>query len=186
LTTDEYGNQVVSADSETGLVDSSGFLNGSGRASNLDADIAGSREPFETTCDEAELVGEEIAVTEPIDPAAEPLLPGELPPLPKPPKAPNDVTAKLHQTLDLSNTDIDDLVAFLKTLTDERVRWEKAPFDHPSLVLPNGHVGDEVTVKFNKTTNQALQESYVLPSVGSSGREGLGLQPIVPFEAGLQ
>ena len=30
------------------------------------------------------------------------------------------------------------IVAFLKSFTDERVRWEKAPFDHPSLDLPNG------------------------------------------------
>jgi hypothetical protein len=28
-------------------------------------------------------------------------------------------------------------VAFLKSFTDERVRWEMAPFDHPSIVLPN-------------------------------------------------
>ncbi|MDB5220888.1 MAG: Methylamine utilization protein mauG [Myxococcaceae bacterium] len=30
------------------------------------------------------------------------------------------------------------IVAFLKSFTDERVRWEKAPFDHPSIDLPNG------------------------------------------------
>jgi cytochrome c peroxidase len=30
------------------------------------------------------------------------------------------------------------LVAFLKGLTDERVRYNRAPFDHPQLVLPNG------------------------------------------------
>lgn len=29
-----------------------------------------------------------------------------------------------------------DLVAFLKSLTDERVRNQKAPFDHPSLSIP--------------------------------------------------
>ncbi len=34
-----------------------------------------------------------------------------------------------------------DLVAFLRTLTDERVRLQKAPFDHPELVIPNGHSG---------------------------------------------
>lgn len=31
-----------------------------------------------------------------------------------------------------------DLVAFLKALTDERVRNETAPFDHPQLLIPNG------------------------------------------------
>jgi len=30
------------------------------------------------------------------------------------------------------------IVAFLKTLTDERVRNHSAPFDHPELVIPNG------------------------------------------------
>ena len=32
----------------------------------------------------------------------------------------------------------DDLLAFLLTLTDERVRWERAPFDHPGLDVPHG------------------------------------------------
>ena len=31
------------------------------------------------------------------------------------------------------------VVAFLKSLTDERVRYERAPFDHPELVIMNGH-----------------------------------------------
>jgi cytochrome c peroxidase len=31
-----------------------------------------------------------------------------------------------------------DLVEFLKSLTDERVRNETAPFDHPELIIPNG------------------------------------------------
>ena len=30
------------------------------------------------------------------------------------------------------------LVAFLETLTDERVRFQQAPFDHPQLFIPNG------------------------------------------------
>ncbi|HZE81668.1 MAG TPA: cytochrome c peroxidase, partial [Candidatus Polarisedimenticolia bacterium] len=32
------------------------------------------------------------------------------------------------------------VVAFLKSLTDERVRSQSAPFDHPSLTIPNGGV----------------------------------------------
>src|SRR5579871_719313 len=32
------------------------------------------------------------------------------------------------------------VVAFLKSLTDERVRSQSAPFDHPSLTVPNGMV----------------------------------------------
>lgn len=91
-----------------------------------------------------------------------------------------------HQTLMLSSTDVDDLVAFLKTLTDERVRWEKAPFDHPSLTLPNGHVGNENKVKYNKATNQAQQETYVLPAVGAAGRQAKGLPALQSFDSGLQ
>lgn len=32
------------------------------------------------------------------------------------------------------------LVSFLKSLTDDRVRFERAPFDHPELCVPDGHV----------------------------------------------
>ena len=32
-----------------------------------------------------------------------------------------------------------DVVTFLLTLTDERVRFERAPFDHPSICVPDGH-----------------------------------------------
>src|SRR5207245_9661267 len=38
--------------------------------------------------------------------------------------------------IDLSELEKADLVAFLLGLTDERVRWEKAPFDQQSLCLP--------------------------------------------------
>ena len=54
------------------------------------------------------------------------------------------------------------LVAFLKTLTDERVRWEKAPFDHPAIKIANGH-----------TTNSSFglaEDNYLyIPAVGQSG-----------------
>ena len=86
----------------------------------------------------------------------------------------------------LTASDVDDIVAFLKTLTDERVRWEKAPFDHPSLTLPNGHFGDEKKVSYNKSTNQAVQQLYTLPAVGKLGRGIKGLQPLKSFESGLR
>jgi cytochrome c peroxidase len=47
-------------------------------------------------------------------------------------------------TLNLTNEEMDDLVEFLKALTDDRVRWEQAPFDHPSLTIPNGHEAKSV------------------------------------------
>ncbi len=36
---------------------------------------------------------------------------------------------------------VDDLVNFLKALTDDRVRFQRAPFDHPELVVPTATMG---------------------------------------------
>ncbi len=91
-----------------------------------------------------------------------------------------------QETLNLTSSDVDDLVAFMKTLTDERVRWEKAPFDHPSLTIPNGHVGDEIKVKHKDSTNQAVQEKFELPAVGALGREAKGLPALQSFASGLK
>jgi cytochrome c peroxidase len=53
------------------------------------------------------------------------------------------------------------IVAFLKSLTDDRVRFQKAPFDHPELVVPNGHS------QFRR--NVALDNDVVIPAVGANG-----------------
>jgi hypothetical protein len=53
------------------------------------------------------------------------------------------------------------LVDFLLALTDERVRWERAPFDHPSLSVPNG-----ATIRKN---GQASETLLTLPAVGADG-----------------
>lgn len=64
-----------------------------------------------------------------------------------------------------------DLVAFLLSLTDERVRQEKAPFDHPQLLIPAGSPG-----------NQGNVDSFVsIPAVGRKGRPAQGLPPLKPF-----
>ena len=42
----------------------------------------------------------------------------------------------------LTPEEIDAIVAFLESLTDERVLYRRAPFDHPQLFVPNGHPGD--------------------------------------------
>ena len=34
-------------------------------------------------------------------------------------------------------------MAFLKALSDDSARYERAPFDHPELCVPVGHEGDE-------------------------------------------
>ncbi len=71
------------------------------------------------------------------------------------------------------------VVAFLKGLTDERVRYQKAPFDHPQLFVPNGHPGDEnsVTNDPNVQTKdgvqQATDELLEIPAVGRNGGDPL-------------
>jgi cytochrome c peroxidase len=55
------------------------------------------------------------------------------------------------------------LVAFLKSLTDDRVRCEKAPFDHPSLPTYNGHT--------TSATDGRLGDVFMdVPAVGAAGR----------------
>jgi hypothetical protein len=70
-----------------------------------------------------------------------------------------------------------DLVAFLKSLTDERVRWEKAPFDHPQILIPHGH--QETADPQNLTL---AKDSFLnVPAVGKGGRSLL-LGPLKPFQ----
>lgn len=73
------------------------------------------------------------------------------------------------------------MVAFLKALSDDRVRYQRAPFDHPSLCVPNGHpeesTGDIVT-------DPAQSGSIALDKwalVSEVGREGASV-PLQTFE----
>jgi cytochrome c peroxidase len=67
---------------------------------------------------------------------------------------------------------INGIVGFLLSLTDERVRWQQAPFDHPQLIIPNGD-------------NPAGTDANVtIPAVGATGSSTplprfLGLNPFV-------
>jgi len=69
----------------------------------------------------------------------------------------NPTLAPLIRPLGLSPDQIRDLIAFLLALTDERVRWQRAPFDHPQLFAPNGDVVPGV---------DSLME---IPAVGAAG-----------------
>ncbi len=60
------------------------------------------------------------------------------------------------------------LVAFLKSLTDERVRYHRAPFDHPQLFVTNGHPGDQTSVT-NDGSGKALDTLVEIPAVGRNG-----------------
>src|SRR4029453_7362651 len=81
-----------------------------------------------------------------------------------------------------------DIAAFLKSLTDERVRLEKALFDHPALPLPDGHSGDEHAVDGEaglRTSPLAETVLVEVPAVGASGRdEALG--PLRAFADRMQ
>lgn len=68
----------------------------------------------------------------------------------------------------MNDTEKQALVAFLKALTDERVRKHAAPFDHPQLKVAHGHVGDTSNVS-NDGWGRAVDETLILPAVGRSG-----------------
>jgi len=44
--------------------------------------------------------------------------------------------------LELTDSEKSALVSFLVALTDDRVRYQSAPFDHPQLIIHNGAYGD--------------------------------------------
>jgi hypothetical protein len=71
--------------------------------------------------------------------------------------------------LNLSEDDKQALVEFIKGLTDERVRYERAPFDHPQLFYPDGHPGNQNSVT-NDGTGQATDSLDEIPAVGRNGR----------------
>lgn len=91
------------------------------------------------------------------------------------PNAPGGGGSNIHpniRPLNLSAQEQADLVAFLRNgLTDRRVACELAPFDHPALLLTNGHSGDATTVSKGKTAGLAQDEFIQLPAVGAKGRQ---------------
>ena len=81
--------------------------------------------------------------------------------------------------LNLSAEEKKSLVAFLKGLTDERVRLQKAPFDHPQLFVPNGHPNNEQKVipdpeiQGEDGTKQGKDNLLEIPAVGRGGGKPL-------------
>jgi cytochrome c peroxidase len=72
-----------------------------------------------------------------------------------------------------------DLVAFLKALTDNRVRIAAAPFDHPQLFVPNGHPGNESSVEGE---NGEAVDDFVTIEIPATGRNG---GPVLPGFLGV-
>jgi len=77
-----------------------------------------------------------------------------------------------------------ELVAFLLAMTDQRVKNESAPFDHPELFLPidaNAPVSPTGT-RDGFITGSAVAPGFQrLPQVGSAGRSAQGLAPVGTF-----
>jgi cytochrome c peroxidase len=67
----------------------------------------------------------------------------------------------------LSDQDKADVVAFLKALTDDRVRYQKAPFDHPSIDVPNG--GTPGSLSLGLFGIGVLDDRIEVPAVGAAG-----------------
>ncbi len=67
------------------------------------------------------------------------------------------------------------LVAFLKSLSDDRVRYERAPFDHPELCVPVGHVESEPGVLVpdpdGPFSTSAAEKWRAVPAVGAGGNQ---------------
>jgi hypothetical protein len=77
--------------------------------------------------------------------------------------------------LGLTADEKDALVAFLNALTDDRVRTQQAPFDHPELLVPDGERGDTTPVKTD-ASGTAADDFLQVPAVGAAGGP-----PLAPF-----
>jgi cytochrome c peroxidase len=71
----------------------------------------------------------------------------------------NATLSPLIRPLGMTQQQREDLVAFLLALTDERVRWQRAPFDHPQLFVPEGD---------SPAGADVLRE---IPAVGAAGSQ---------------
>jgi cytochrome c peroxidase len=70
--------------------------------------------------------------------------------------------------------------ALMKAFTDDRVRFERAPFDHPELCLPIGHVedGKDAVVADRSAPRLAAERWASIPPVGANGNR----VPLQTFE----
>jgi len=75
--------------------------------------------------------------------------------------------------LNLNPADRQAMVAFLKSLTDDRVRFERAPFDHPELCVPTGHVDSGDALQLDASDPRfplsAAERWAGIPAIGKDG-----------------
>jgi cytochrome c peroxidase len=87
----------------------------------------------------------------------------------------------------LGNNDRNAIVAFLKALTDDRVKYQRAPFDHPSICVPDGHL-ETAPGQFELDTTQtgsvAADRWALVPAVGQEG-SSVPLQTFEEMLAGV-
>lgn len=94
-----------------------------------------------------------------------------------------DIDVGLAMVQNVGHAEADLIVSFLLSLTDERVRWEQAPFDHPQIFLPDGH---PATGNHPKLGASFLPDNYtILPAVGADGRSVLAAPNNTPLQAFL-
>jgi cytochrome c peroxidase len=73
----------------------------------------------------------------------------------------------------LTSDEIDAIVAFLEILTDERVVYRRAPFDHPQIFVPNGHPGNSIWTVDSNGDGLADDLMIEIPAVGAAGGDPL-------------
>lgn len=89
----------------------------------------------------------------------------------------NDQVDENIHPLGLAEQDKHDLVSFLLALTDERVAFERAPFDHPSLCVANGQQGDSHSVEVGPklpgggSARIASDQLMCIQPTGADGRD---------------
>lgn len=75
--------------------------------------------------------------------------------------------------------------ALMRAFTDDRVRFERAPFDHPELCVSIGHEGDDKAVAPASPGSRTAAERWALiPAVGAGGNR-VPLQTFEELLAGI-
>lgn len=72
------------------------------------------------------------------------------------------------QNLGLNLPQQEALVEFMRALTDDRVKYRRAPFDHPQLFITNGHPGNQNAVTAD-ADGKATDTLIEIPAVGRNG-----------------
>ncbi len=75
--------------------------------------------------------------------------------------------------------------ALMKAFTDDRVRFERAPFDHPELCVSTGHVEDQKSGVLETPAPRQLPDRWAsVPAVGAKGNR-VPLQTFEELLAGI-